>query len=232
MIYSKQNVGRFCFFACDVDEKMLVPCRDSVYWSKSFVKPWLDRQSTRFYLRLFVFIDSVIENGFVDPVVVWANKQKDEFWVHPGLNRVFLKDALPEKRLVAWVLDNTVAGRHEYKDTFSNVKPIVRDKNGNRLINWIAQHRTAPNASDQYDFALRADKYLGDTEFNDTEERRQRWFNLKDYGFGIRCEKEYYEIGNAGNHWYEVENVVGVYQLALDRFFAIKTANPLFRRIQ
>ena len=72
--------------------------------------------------------------AFVDPIVVWADKQKDEFWVHPGLNRVFLKDALPEKRLVAWVLDNTVAGRHEYKDTFSNIKPIVRDKNGNRLI--------------------------------------------------------------------------------------------------
>ena len=232
MRYSNAHLGRFCFFACDVDENFLRICKEHPTYNKKYVHQWLERQSHRYYLRVFVFIDSVREKGFKDPVIVWANRNlgTGQMFVHPGQNRLFLKEAMPTERLVAWVLDNTVASRHEYSDIFTNIKPIVRDLNGERLVNWIAQHRTAPNQSDQYDFALRDDTYLGAKE-NDTEERRKRWFQLEPFGI-VEKGKTYVFGKGKPTSLYEVNSVAGVYQVALLNWFDYESPTVHYRRLK
>jgi len=223
-------MGRFCFFACDVDENFMRICKTNPTFQKTHVKFWLERQAHRFYLRVFVFIDSVREKGFKDPIIVWADRSKNEMFVHPGVNRLFLKEAMPTTRLVAWVLDNTVSSRKEYSDTFTNIKPIIRDLNGERLIHWIAQHRTAPKQSDQYDFALRDDSYVGSPE-NDTEERRKRWFDLEP--FGIVEDGRTFVLGKGEpTSLYEVNSVTAVYQLALLKWFDYESPTIDYRRLK
>ena len=197
MIYRHYCGGRYTTFACDVDDAILLPFRDSVFCSQEFVRMWLERQKNRMYLRCYVFVDSVLKRGFIDPIQLWADKEKDEFCVHPGVNRLYLKAAMPNLRLVAWVLDKSIKDRNEYKGVFDNIKPIIRDKNGNRILNWISSHRTAPNASDQYDFALRDESYPGNRlkwiQINEGQSGR-RYQKVK--GFGVECEGNTYN-GNS-----------------------------------
>lgn len=233
MIYRHYCGGRYTTFACDVDDAILLPFRDSVFCSQEFVRMWLERQKNRMYLRCYVFVDSVLKEGFIDPIQLWADKEKDEFCVHPGVNRLYLKAAMPNLRLVAWVLDKSIKDRNEYKGVFDNIKPIIRDKNGNRILNWISSHRTAPNASDQYDFALRDESYPGNRLNMDTDKRRSEWEKVsKVKGFGVECEGNTYTMGTPSNI-YKVDNIIGIYQLVLLHFFNIQSMSPeiYYRRI-
>ena len=72
MIYRHYCGGRYTTFACDVDDAILLPFRNSVFCSQEFVRMWLERQKNRMYLRCYVFVDSVLKEGFIDPIQLWA----------------------------------------------------------------------------------------------------------------------------------------------------------------
>ena len=225
MIYSgKHKDYEICVFACDIDELFYSHMKPD-WLTKVGAKGWLSHNAHRVYLRAFVFCDTVLERhkngqmGFKDPVIIWANKEKGLFSVHPGQNRIILKMLLPEVRMVGWVVDNTVHSRTEYNGIFNNIKPIVRDKDGNRKLLWQMQHRSNVPGEDQYHQALATDTYLGDQQY-DTESRKHKWEWLQ-HERGFSCyvgNKYYYDIGRPTAK-YDFDNIAGIYQAFLHHFF-------------
>ncbi len=233
MIYSRLDRDfQQTVFAFDVDDNFYSYFPEDHYAPQG-AEGWLRHNANRIYLRLYVFIDSVLERhnngqmGFRDPIVIWGNYKKGTFNIHPGLNRVVLKMLLPEVRMVGWVVDSTCDSRDDYKHIFSNIQPIQRDEHGNRKILWISHHRTdrmnqytGKEQEDQYDFALNTDIYLGNKSY-DTELRKDKWKELqKTRGFGcfIRPHHHLVDIGTPQAN-YLIKGVPGVYQAFLHHFF-------------
>ena len=127
MIYNQnRRFFQWTEFAFDIDEKFYsyFPAN---WLHTAGAEAWLRHNERRIYLRLYVFVDSVLERynngqlGFKDPVIVWSNLKDKEFAVHPGKNRIILKMLLPEVRMVGWIMDNSgVRSRHEYEGIFNN----------------------------------------------------------------------------------------------------------------
>ena len=213
-------------FAIDIDEKFFSYFPKKWQHAKA-AESWLRHNEHRIYLRLWTFIDSVLERhnngkmGFRDPIIVWSNIETKEFNIHPGANRILLKMLLPEVRQVGWVIDSTCASRDQYKGIFNNIKEIQRDNQGNNLILWNAHHRTGRGGTDQYDFSLVSDKYLGNSTY-DTHERRDRWLKIRRRK-GFACyvnDKFIYNIGEPKfDDKYNITTPMGIYQLFLHYFF-------------
>jgi len=228
VIYSRWAPAfRAGIFAFDVDTKFIGLCGE--WQTTQGAEGWLHHNENRIYLRLYVFIDSVLERhrsgklGFRDPIIVYGDLEKQVFNIHPGTNRIILKKVLPEVRLVGWVVDPRCTNRMQYAPYFNNIKPILRDRQGNNLIKWIALHRSGrgEGVADIYDFSLSTDVYLGADTY-DTPERKLEWQKIrKTTGFSIYVNNKYfYDIGTPqGNHAYEIITVEGVYQLFLHYFF-------------
>ena len=226
MIYNQnRRFFQWTEFAFDIDEKFYsyFPAN---WLHTAGAEAWLRHNERRVYLRLYVFVDSVLERynngqlGFKDPVIVWSNLKDKEFAVHPGKNRIILKMLLPEVRMVGWIMDNSgVRSRHEYEGIFNNIQPIVREADNNRQIRWQTQHRTHQGGEDQYHMALLNDTYLGNRE-HDTDERRKNWEQVcKTKGFGCYINDTfYYNIGSPQAN-YRFDNIAGIYQVFLHHFF-------------
>lgn len=228
MIYNREARDfQVALFAFDVDEKFYSHFPEN-WQTTASTEGWLRHNKNRIYLRLWTFIDSVLERhmlgqrGFRDPVVVYGDLEKQHFNVHPGTNRIVLKKLLPEVRLVAWLVDPRCTSRSQYADYFNNIKPLVRDRQGNNRILWQAQHRTnrGEGVEDVYDFSLTSDIYLGNTSEYDTAERRESWAKIKQStGFSCYVNGKYlYDIGNS-QAGYNIFTIEGVYQLFLHYFF-------------
>lgn len=233
-------------FAFDIDDKFFTYFPNS-WQTKAGAEGWLLHQRNRIYLRLYVFIDSVLERhysgkiGFKDPVVIWSNIEKGHFNIHPGTNRVVLKMLLPEVRMVGWVVDPSCYNRNEYKGIFNNIQPIKRGKDNNKKILWQALHRTGRDdpksqreAEDQYDFSMTSDIYLGN-ELYDTKDRKRNWeYMQKQYGFSCYIgDKFIYDIGTPSAK-YDFDTTAGIYQAFLHHFFDFpleRWDNLYFRRI-
>ena len=229
MIYDRTardfQVGIFAF---DVDDKFF-SWFGKDWQTTQGAEGWLRHNKPRVYLRLWTFIDSVLERhnsgqrGFRDPVIIYGDLEKQHFNVHPGTNRIVLKKLLPEVRLVGWVVDPRCTNRSQYKPYFNNIQPIARDKQGNNQILWQAHHRSGrgKGVQDVYDFSLTSDIYLGADTY-DTPKRKLEWQKIrKTTGFSVYVNNKYfYDIGTPqGNHAYEIKTVEGVYQLFLHYFF-------------
>jgi len=240
MIYSAGfKPYEFALFACDIDSRFYEHFRPD-WLAPRGAEAWLRHNRNRIYLRAYVFCDSVLERhkngqmGFQDPVIIWADKEKGEFTIHPGQNRIILKMLLPEVRMVGWVRDDNCRSRKEYSGIFNNIQPLVRDKNGNRLVTWQTLHRSNVGGEDQYHEALTSDTYLGN-RIHDTDERKEKWAQLqKTQGFSCRVNgTHFYNIGKPTAE-YDFENIAGIYQAFLHHFhnFSYSKWDKLhFRRI-
>lgn len=224
MIYDQSyKAFQWTTFACDIDDKFYSyfpnQCADG-----GRAEGWLTHNQHRIYLRLYVFVDSVLSRhnngklGFKDPVIIWSDWYQKRFSIHPGKNRIVLKMLLPEVRMVGWIMDNSpINTRKKYNNIFNNVQPLVRGKDNNRQVKWQTQHRTV-GGEDQYHMALLNDTYLGNRE-HDTLERREKWEELcKHRGFACWTDRFYYNIGNP-QAAYKFDNVAGIYQVFLHHFF-------------
>jgi len=233
---SKVRDFQKAIFAFDIDDKFFTYFPEN-WQHQGGAEGWLLHNRERIYVRLYVFIDSVLERhirgqiGFRDPVIIWGNIKEGHFNIHPGMNRIVLKMCLPEVRQIGWVIDPTCNHRNEYKDIFNNIQPIKRNKQNNKRILWQAHHRTGRRTpqgilcEDQYDFSLTSDIYVADPIY-DTPERKQKWSELSNKtGFSVYINDKYiYDIGTpqTPNCKYNVQTIQGIYQLFLWYFFGVQ----------
>ena len=196
--------------------------------SGAFVPIWLERQKERIHLRLFTFIESVLAQGFREPVVIWSNIKSGKMRIHPGVNQFILYNLIKDQKstihnkhydLNGWVVDFNCQHRNEYLGIFEDIKPIERDKHGNNNLEWKLDHRTTPDGEDQYEFAPKRAFYLGDVYYKGTEER---WKYKQEAHRGFGCwynGEKFYNIGGNDPIQYEIKTVSGIYQLFLQHFF-------------
>ncbi len=238
MIYDTTTLPfRFALFEIDIDKEFMKIKGFTEHESKRYLKMWLKRQQHRIYLRCFVFCDTVLNLGFLDPILIWADIKKGTMRIHPGTNRYILHSILPERPMKGWVIDKNCKSHKEYKDIFPSARPLVRDKSGDRNMNWRVDHRTRDGYEDQYEMSLGTDQLLGEHHM-DTQTRKDRWAFLHDTK-GFCCWLEgypYLDIGNAGvEDQYEINRVAGVYQLFLEYYFnypSTKWEKKFYRRMQ
>jgi hypothetical protein len=202
-----------------------------------YVPMWLERQQHRIYLRLFVFIKHVLQWGFLEPIIIWGNIEKQTMRIHPGVNRFILNSVLKDlphltkrhKPLKGWVIDWTCVHRNEYKYIFDDIKPIPRDPDGNLNMTWKVDYRTTVNPivqsvdtfEDQYEFSPFGEYYLGTIE---SEQLKKEWIYKQEAHRGFGCYfngKKIYNIGRNNPKQYEINRVAGIYQLFLKHFFDI-----------
>ena len=196
--------------------------------SGAYVPIWLERQEERIHLRLFTFIESVLNQGFRDPCIIWSDIKSSKMRIHPGVNQFILYDLIkdqiitPRKKkydLNGWVIDFNCQHRDEYLGIFENIKPLPRDENGNNNLKWKLDHRTTPNGEDQYEFSPKRSLYLGDVYYMGTKER---WEYKQEAHRGFGCwyrGEKFYDIGGNDPIQYEINTVSGIYQLFLKHFF-------------
>jgi len=196
--------------------------------SGAYVPIWLERQEERIHLRLFTFIESVLNQGFRDPCIIWSDIKSGKMRIHPGVNQFILYDLIkdqiitPRKKkydLNGWVIDFNCQHRDEYLGIFENIKPLPRDENGNNNLKWKLDHRTTPNGEDQYEFSPKRSLYLGDVYYIGTKER---WEYKQEAHRGFGCwyrGEKFYDIGGNDPIQYEINTVSGIYQLFLKHFF-------------
>jgi len=196
--------------------------------SGAYVPIWLERQEERIHLRLFTFIESVLNQGFRDPCIIWSDIKSGKMRIHPGVNQFILYDLIkdqiitPRKKkydLNGWVIDFNCQHRDEYLGIFENIKPLPRDENGNNNLKWKLDHRTTPNGEDQYEFSPKRSLYLGDVYYMGTKER---WEYKQEAHRGFGCwyrGEKFYDIGGNDPIQYEINTVSGIYQLFLKHFF-------------
>lgn len=196
--------------------------------SGQYVPIWLERQKDRIHLRLFTFVESVLNQGFLDPVIIWGNIKEGTMRIHPGVNQFILysliKDQIisPRKKkydLNGWVVDFNCNHRDEYQGIFKDIKPLERNEDGNNNMIWKVDHRTTPDGEDQYEFSPSGRKHMGNIYYKGTEDR---WnYKLEAHkGFGCWYKgKKFYDIGRNDPIQYEIKKIAGVYQLFLEHFF-------------
>ena len=238
MIYDTRAIPfQYGIFEIDIDEDFMKIKGFTEHTSKPYLKMWLNRQKPRIYLRCFVFIDTVLKWGFLDPLLIWANLKTGTMRVHPGTNRYILHSILPERPMIGWVVDSNCKSHQEYKKVFPSARPLIRDERGDRNMFWRVDHRTRKGYEDQYELSLGSDQLLGEDHM-DTQARRDRWAFLSDTkGFGCWLGgKKYYDIGNAREEdQYEILRVAGIYQLFLQCYFDYpesKWGTKFYRRMQ
>jgi len=190
------------------------------------VKGWWSRQQNRLDIRLYAFIKNVINNGFVDPIIVWYSNDTKEFSIHPGMNRIMLNRVL-NLPMKAWVISYDIKSYKELGKVFPGVTKLKLDPNGNRDIPLTAQHRTDNRL---YEIVFNDDRILptmrnteNDTEWNEVQ---------KHTGFHVWCGGELVcKIGNPAKdaHW-KVQDVSGIYELALKYFFNYGVKNDFIHR--
>jgi hypothetical protein len=210
---------RCALFEIDIDEKVL-----SQLPPDPKVKRWLNHNKTRIAWRLYYFIDSVLREGFVDPVLVWSNVTTKNFKIHPGLNRVLLRKLLPERPLKGWVIDFHCKSRKQYEGLFNGIKPLERDHKGNRDIRWRMQHRSnvPPAWEDQYDLHTFDNLFVTHIPLKDKYLKNKWDFLSRKTGFTPWVANEkFYSIGttHSDQDHYEIFDVIGIYQLFLQYFF-------------
>lgn len=222
MTYDKSayEMNRCAIFKIDIDEKVTnhIPRYKNI-------KKWLKHYKTRIPWRLYYFCDSVLREGFVDPIIIWGNIQKKVFSVSPGKNRVLLAQLLPERPLKGWVVDFHCKNRKEYEGIFTNIQPLHRDEKGNRDLIWRMQHRSiVPDKTWEDQFDLHPYHNL----FNTTIPKKDaflpdKWdFFSRWTGFTPWVDGEkFYSIGttHSKQDHYEILDVLGFYQLTLVYFF-------------
>ena len=238
MIYdTKIMPQQFGLFEIDIDEHFMKIKGFTEHTSKYYLEMWLKRQQPRIYIRCFVFIDTVLKFGFLDPLLIWGNIKKGTMRVHPGTNRYILHSILPERPMKGWVVDRNCNSHQEYKKIFPSARSLIRDKRGDRNMLWRVDHRTRKGYQDQYELSLGTDRLLGEPSM-DTQTRRDRWAFLSDTrGFGCwQAGKKAYDIGNAREEdQYEIDRVAGIYQLFLQYYFDYpdtKWRTKFYRRMQ
>ena len=108
--------------------------------SGSFVPIWLERQRDRIHLRLFTFVESVLNMGFIEPVIIWSDIKSGKMRIHPGVNQFILYNLVKDQKITihkkyydlkGWVVDFNCQSRNEYLGIFEDIKHIPRDENGN-----------------------------------------------------------------------------------------------------
>lgn len=221
-IPSKGYLYRAAIFKCDADEKMT---KLNLFPNPHKVASWLDHNKTRYKWRLYFFIDSVLREGFLNPVVFWGNIKEGTYQIHPGVNRLHLKSVLPFLDLRAWIVDFNCDSHQEYKDIFTNVRPLPRGPKNNRSIAWKADHRFGAGLTgleDQYEFLLPDDLFVTRIPIKD-KWLHQKWDHIsREKGFSCFDEngKYHYDIGTPGvKDKFRIHRVEGVYQLMLHYFF-------------
>ena len=248
MIYNSSvrdfQMGIFQF---DIDEKFFSYFPQN-WQSTGGAEGWLLHNRNRLYVRLYVFIDSVLERhnkgqrGFRDPIIVWGNIEEGHFNIHPGMNRIVLKMCLPEVEQIGWLVDNKCYHRDQYKHIFNNVQELERNEQNQRRILWQSHHRTGRRTpqgmpcEDQYDFSLTSDIYVADPTYN-TPERKEKWEDIcKRTGFSVFVNDKYmYDIGTPQSPHckYNIKTIEGIYQLFLHYFFGYRKerwSTQYFRR--
>ena len=216
---SGYDPNRCALFEVDIDEKIL-----SILPTDKGVGTWLRHNKTRIAWRLYYFIDSVLREGFVDPILIWGDIRRKKIKVHPGLNRVQLRSLLPERPLKGWVIDFHCKSRHQYAGLFNGIKPLERNAKGNRDIPWRMQHRSnvPKNWEDQFDLHLAQSLFVTHIPLKD-KYLTDKWdFLSRRTGFTPWVgETKYYSIGttHSKEDHYEIFDVLGIYQLALIYFF-------------
>jgi len=214
-------------FAFDIDEQFFTLFGEE-WQTTEGAEGWLLHNKNRLYLRLYTFVDSVLERhfegkrGFRDPVIIYGNIKEGHFNIHPGTNRVVLKKLLPEVKQIGWVVDPRCNHRNEYSEFFNNIQPLVRNEEGNNRVTWQTHHRTGRGGEDQYDFSLTTDRYVGHADY-DTPKRRDEWKKLcRKTGFSCFVNNKYIiDIGipQSSVDKFDIQNITGIYQLFLHYFF-------------
>jgi len=190
------------------------------------VKGWWSRQQHRQDIRLYAFIKDVLQNGFVDPIIVWYNDEKKEFSLHPGMNRIMLNRVL-NLPMEAWVISADIKDYRRLGKVFPGITKLKLDPSGNRDIKMTAQHRKDNRL---YEIVFDNDKILPTMRNakNDAD-----WAEAQqNAGFYAWCGGE--QILKVGNptredHW-NVRDVSGIYELALKYFFNYEVKNAFIHR--
>ena len=190
------------------------------------VKGWWNRQQDRLDIRLYAFCKNVIDNGFVDPIILWYSDQKNEFAIHPGMNRIALNNVL-NYNMKAWVISYDIKDYKRLGRVFPGITKLQLDEWGNRDIQLTAQHRTDNRL---YEIVFKRDRILptlrNPHNFAEwTEAQCMTGFHIWHKGQFIAT------VGNATDidHW-EVDNVSGIYELALKYFFNYGVENAFIHR--
>ena len=90
------------------------------------VKGWWNRQQDRLDIRLYAFCKNVIDNGFVDPIILWYSDQKNEFAIHPGMNRIALNNVL-NYNMKAWVISYDIKDYKRLGRVFPGITKLQLD---------------------------------------------------------------------------------------------------------
>lgn len=209
---------RAAIFKCDVDDKII---KMNNFPSPYKVGRWLEHNKTRVKWRTYFFIDSVIRDGFKDPVVMWANIETKQFQIHPGVNRIQLKSLLPYLNLKCWIVDFNANSHKDYIGEFKNVQPLNLGPKGNRSIDWMSNHRST--APDQYEFLFKDDLTVTRIPIKD-KHLHAKWDYVSRFtGFSCYDEngKYHYDIGTpqSKKDKFKIVRTEGVYQLMLHFFF-------------
>ncbi len=196
--------------------------------SGEFVPIWLERQKNRIHLRLFTFIESVLNQGFQEPAIIWSDIKKGTMRIHPGVNQFILYNLIKDKKITVhkkyydlkgWVIDFNCQNRNEYLGIFEDIKPLERDKNQNLNMLWEVNHRTTPDGEDQFEISPKRDFYIGDIYYHGTGDRwKYKQESHRGFGCWYKGEK-FYDIGGNDPIQYEIHTVSGIYQLFLEHFF-------------
>ena len=219
--HSDSLLFRAAIFKCDVDERMI---QLNTFPSPYKVGNWLAHNKTRYKWRLYFFIDSVLREGFLNPVVFWGNIKEKTYNIHPGVNRLHLKSVLPSLDLRAWIVDFNCDSHEQYKNTFKNVRPLPRSAaKDSRSIAWKADHRSVfGKKEDQYEFLLPDDLFVTRIPIKN-KWLHQKWDHIsRERGFSCFDEdgKYHYDIGTPGaKDKFRIHKVEGIYQLMLHYFF-------------
>lgn len=190
------------------------------------VEIWCDRQQDRLDIRLYGFIKNVLKDGFVDPTIVWYSALKQEFSIHPGMNRVMLNRVIkiPQR---FWIISYDENSFYNLAKTFPGLKRLRLDKLGNRDIPLVAQHR---KDNRMFEIQFEDDRLLPNFR---TEENNKEWTELTNQkGFHVWWNnKLQMTVGNATekDHWV-VDDVGGIYELALKYYFNWEKPNAFIHR--
>ena len=221
MIYNPLQ-QRICIGVIDTrDLFRTIPCPNM-----NHVRGWWQRQQNRQDIRLYAFIKDVLQNGFVDPLIVWYNDGKQEFSLHPGMNRVMLNKVL-KLPMQAWVSSADIKDYRRLGKVFPGITKLKLDPSGNRDIKMTAQHRKDNRL---YEIVFDNDKILPTMR---TPENDVEWAEIqRQTGFYVWFKGEQIcKIGNPtqNDHW-NVKDVSGIYELALKYFFNYEVKNAFIHR--
>ncbi len=188
------------------------------------VEGWWKRQQNRLDIRLYAFVKDVLQDNFVNPVIVWYSDEKKEYSIHPGLNRLMLNKVL-NFDMTAWVISYDIKNYRRLGKVFPGITKLKLDPSGNRDIALTAQHRTDNRL---YEIVFSEDRILPRLR-NANNSKEWKEVSSKT-GFHIWHNNKYIgAVGNAQDHW-NVKDVAGIYELTLKYYFNTKINNAFVHR--